>query len=98
MSRDINGKPLGGVLVEVFDKPDWIRRGLPASDTEQKRVAACRTGRNGKFCFKRLPPGKYALRLGKGKAWNVMHIYVEVDPSQQRSTGEGIRAIMSFGL
>jgi protocatechuate 3,4-dioxygenase beta subunit len=79
-------KPVEGALVEIFDHPDYLLdQNAPYTRThpEQKRVAACRTPRDGKFCFPNLPPGKYELRSSVGSGWDVTHIYVVVEKKGQ---------------
>jgi protocatechuate 3,4-dioxygenase beta subunit len=81
-----NGRPLEGVLVEVFDKPeglllDWRQR--EALKAQQFRIAACITGPDGEFHFKNIPPGNYELRSSKPIEWNSTSIYVVVDPQNQ---------------
>ena len=72
------GKPLRGALVEVFASegpiPSWnVGKG------EQKRLAACKTAEDGKFCFKNLPSGTYAIRSSIDTGWDVTHVVVTVD-------------------
>ena len=79
----VGGKPLAGALVEVFTHPEYLlsndsySRGKP----EQRRVAACMTGTDGKFCFRGLPAGKYELRSSSNDryGWNASQVYVVVD-------------------
>jgi hypothetical protein len=97
VAEDINGKAIGGALVEVFDRPEWIRQGHIRSKVEQRRVAACRTKRDGNFCFRGIPPGEYELRLSKSKMWNVNHILLVVDPESPESTKAGVRVVMYLG-
>jgi hypothetical protein len=71
-------------LVEVFDHPEYLLSENPQADhVEQKRVAACHTPADGKFCFRRLPPGKYELRSSLEAGWNITHIYVVVNKKGQ---------------
>ncbi len=71
-------------LVEVFDHPEYLLGENPLADhPEQKRVAACHTSADGKFCFRGLPPGKYELRSSLESGWNITHIYVVVDKKGQ---------------
>ena len=82
-------RPLEGVLVEVYDKPegllmDWKEREIRKPG--QRRVAACVTGADGKFCFSKIPPGKYELRCSKSAEWNATSVYVVVDPKARHGT------------
>jgi hypothetical protein len=95
--EDINGKPLGGVLVEIFDNPEWIRQRLIRSPVEQRRLAVAKTKRNGKFRFDNLPSGSYELRLSRSAAWNVSHIFITVNPANRDSKKMGIKVIMYLG-
>jgi protocatechuate 3,4-dioxygenase beta subunit len=95
-----DGKPLAGALVEVFTKPEYLLsdktydRGKP----EQRRIAACRTNIDGKFCFLALKSGKYELRSSSNGAtgWNVSQIYVVVDA--QKGLTKGLRVKMTLGI
>ena len=55
MVRLPDDKPMSDVLVEVFAK----------SDEQPVRVAACRTGGNGRYCFNKVLAGDYELRFSK---------------------------------
>jgi protocatechuate 3,4-dioxygenase beta subunit len=95
--KQIYGQPLSGVLVEVFDHPEWIQQKLSKSEIRQRRVAVCKTRRNGKFCFDKIPSGHYELRLSKNKAWNVLHFYVVINPKSPESIKSGFEIVMSLG-
>jgi hypothetical protein len=92
------GGRLKDALVEVFDHPDYLldsshsrREGPP----EQKRLAACHTAADGKFCFRNLPPGKYELRSSLGSGWNVTRVYVVLEGQAKR--GGKLRVLMLLG-
>jgi hypothetical protein len=77
-----NGVPFDGVLVEVFDNPDYLLPNHSFRRGKQVRVAACRTRSDGKFCFSDLASGRYELRLSSDQRsvkWNASQIYVVVD-------------------
>jgi hypothetical protein len=61
-----DGKPLGGVLVEVYNG--------------EKRIAGCMTGESGVFALD-VPPGHYELRLSKSTEWDVTSMPVRVRKS-----------------
>ncbi len=90
-------RPLENALVEIFDHPDYL---LDTSHSrgdgppEQKRLGACRTTGDGKFCFRDLPPGKYELRSSMGSGWNVTHVYVVLDGQGKR---DSLHVKMSVG-
>jgi hypothetical protein len=95
--RDVNGEPLAGVLVEVFDHPEWIISNYPASRVAQQRIAACKTGPDGTFCFQNIPSGKYELRASKDAAWNPSHVYILVNRRSRRSSRAGINVRLTVG-
>jgi hypothetical protein len=91
-------RPLKDVLVEIFDRPGYLlNRSAPFKryDPEQKRVAACRTSADGKFCFRDLPSGKYELRSSIDSGWNVTQLYVVVDKKAGQT--KKIQVRMSVG-
>jgi len=52
--QDASGQILSNVLVEVFDKPEYLLLNYPESEEKkkmQRRLAACVVGADGKFCF-----------------------------------------------
>ncbi|HEX8196083.1 MAG TPA: carboxypeptidase-like regulatory domain-containing protein, partial [Pyrinomonadaceae bacterium] len=52
---DPTGEPVIDALIEVFDNPDL-------DFDKRKRIAACRTDKNGEFSFEGLAADKYELR------------------------------------
>lgn len=93
------------VLVEVFDQPDYLicewRDKNPNNCTttppaNQRRIAACVTGKDGAFCFSNLPAGKYELRVSKGAEWSPTHVLVTVNPG--RGTSKPIEVHLNLGF
>mgnify|MGYP000432145361 CR=1 FL=1 len=86
-------KPLEGVLVEVYDKPEGLLLGWKereANKPNQRKIAACITGNDGEFCFDKIPPGKYELRCSKPTDWNCTSVYVVVAPTRHKSLASKI--------
>ena len=85
---DGNEDVLIGSFVEVFKNEE------PDNDTEddsaQKRLAGCEIGEDGKFCFTKLPAGKYAVRVSQ-TGFDTLTILVEVSP---RGISKKIEAVM----
>lgn len=71
--------PLEDVLVEIFDQPEYLLKQFGPPPASQKRLAACVTSEDGKFCFRHLAPGKYELRASSQAGVNVTHVYVVVN-------------------
>ena len=97
---DTYSNPQLTVLVEVFDNPDHLLLGYPENLTKrkrQKRIAACETGANGKFCFRNFPPGKYEMRFSIGPNWNVTSVYIVTDSTYAGSSSEDIYVGMQLG-
>jgi hypothetical protein len=95
-----NDDPVSDALVEVYTHPEYLL--LEYSEgakkkKKQRRIAACVTGEDGKFCFGFLPPGKYEMRVSQGSGINVTHIYVEADPYNQDSTDMEINVVLTVG-
>ena len=58
--KDLNGEIVSDVLVEVYDKPEYLLLKYPESEEKkkaQRRLEGCIVGADGKFCFRDLPPG-----------------------------------------
>ena len=77
-------EPTEKALVEIFTNPEHLldESFRPENGENQKRVRACITGADGKFCFDHLPAGKYELRVSISRGWDVTSEYVVVDPTQ----------------
>ena len=98
--RNVNGETLPGVLVEVFNKPDYLLLSYPKSEEKkkgQKRLMGCIVGADGKFCFRELPPGKYELRFSKAGGWNHTHVYVIVAPPGHKGSKDMLDVSMLVG-
>ena len=100
------GGSLDDALVEIFDKPDYLlcewkptnpHRCTSNPPADQTRVAACKTGKDGRFCFTNIPAGKYELRVSKDGEWNVVHAYVSVNPNSRVSKSGRIVVEMTVG-
>jgi hypothetical protein len=92
------GKPPKEILVEIFDHPDYLldqSANVRENHPEQKRVAACHTSADGKFCFSNLPSGKYELRTSINGEWNTSHVYVVVD--KKAGQRKRLRVLMDLG-
>lgn len=88
---------MSDALVEVFADPEYVLNDVHRSThgrKSQRRVAACKTDPTGKFCFAKIPPGEYELRVSSGDrraGWNVSQVYVVIQP---HSTTHPIEAKM----
>lgn len=78
---DQTGDPMSGALVGLLTGPDYLLGHGPQTPEEksrQRRLRACRTGADGKFCI-HAKPGKYELRLSVGEGWDVTSVYLVID-------------------
>ena len=97
-----DGGLLKNALVEVFTKPEYLLIEKPVDKrgrSNQRRIAACRTGINGRFSFPNLPPGSYELRSSSDDTmtgWNVTQIYIVVNPRVRKKSD--LRVNMSLGI
>ena len=85
-------------LVEIFTRPENLLQDRSTGSkvkSKQRRIAACRTGIDGKFCFRNVGPGKYELRSSIGFGINVTSVCVIVDPAE--GTQEEINVDMVLG-
>lgn len=94
------GSPIPEVLVEIYDKPESVLRSWRKKPLRQRRIAACKTGADGKFCFLNIPPGRYELRGSKAAEtsgpWNPVRAYVILDPRKKTSINAGLE--LDFNL
>jgi hypothetical protein len=92
---------INNVLVEVFDHPEWLLLPYPQfkeAQLKQRRIAACKTGRNGRFRFAGLPDGKYELRASiEGGGWDVTHVYVMIDRNHRQGSKPRLSVEMHLG-
>jgi hypothetical protein len=88
------GKALRGALVEVFMSDGQISSGSDEK-SGRKRLGACKTAEDGKFCFKKLPSGKYEIRSSIDSGWDVTHVVVTVDT--ENGNNERIHLPMQLG-
>jgi hypothetical protein len=82
--QDQQGHPMADVLVEVYDHPEIMLRGLSRDVTGQTRIAACTTNSAGLFALEvppDAPPGRYELRFSESKEFNVTTIPLKVEGS-----------------
>ena len=95
------------LLVEIFDRPDYLmcewRANNPSKCSttppqDQRRLAACKTGKHGKFCFDNIPAGNYELRISKGPSWSITHVYLVIDPKDSKSSSTPIQVSMRPGI
>lgn len=100
-----DGKVMPGTLIEIYDKPENVLRswkGQKQKPIRQRRIAACKTGVDGRFCFVNIQSGKYELRISKSSemccAWNPVRAYVIVNPHNRNSTNEEIEIEMQLSL
>ena len=81
---DHSGYPMDEALVEVWTNPEYLLREGPQTPDEkamQRRLKACRTGAQGKYCI-RVKPGRYEVRVSIGPGWDVTKAYIIIDPQK----------------
>ncbi len=82
---DSSGDPLESALVELYDNPEagaFFKKGDKPPKGAQKRVAACRLGPDGDFCFKKLAEGDYELRASL-KGYDCAVFLVRIRPGEK---------------
>jgi hypothetical protein len=100
-----DGSPMPDTLVEIYNRPeglllDWRER--KERDSRQHRIAACKTGDDGNFCFVNIPPGKYELRSRKPTekccGWDTTRAYIILNPRKRNSTSAEIETLMNLSI
>ena len=97
-----DGTPFPNALVEVFTKPEYLLIDKPVPKQgrpNQRRLRACRTGPDGKFCFVGLRAGRYEVRSSSDDTrtgWNASSAYVIVNSKGRRSSR--LKIEMSLGI
>ena len=98
---DRSGSVINNVLVEVFDHPEWLLLPYPQlkeAQLKQRRIAACKTGDDGRFHFAGLPDGKYELRASvESGGWDVTHVYVIIARSHRKGSKQQLSVEMQLG-
>jgi protocatechuate 3,4-dioxygenase beta subunit len=87
------GRPIEGVLVEVFTHPDLTANGKQ----RQKRVAACLTGKDGQFCFSGIRAGKYELKISKPE-WEFASGILMVNPKKRHDAEDRIIVHLALAI
>ena len=94
------------LLVEILGQPDYLNcewrannpnRCSTAPPVTQRRLAACKTGKDGKFCFDNIPAGSYELRISKDQSWSITHVYLVIDAKDSRASSIPIRVSLKPG-
>ena len=106
-----NSFPIDNILVEVYDHPEAaldssINTGLNGKqETKQRKLASCRTGEDGMFCFKGIKPGKYEIRLIDDGAlnrtsgpWDNNSWFITLDPRDPKSINKLIEVYMDLRI
>ena len=97
--HNANGEPLAGVFVQVFDNPSArLERGVGPADLakKQKRVAACKTVEDGRFCFANVPSGRYELRYTKDASYETKSVIVTIGHNSHGSSKKEISVLLEF--
>ena len=81
-------------LLEVFTHPEYLLQGEQKSPKNQRRIAACLSDSQGRFCFHHIKPGKYELRSSMQSGINVTHLYVVID---RNGTDRNLEVVMQMG-
>jgi hypothetical protein len=90
----IGDDPASDVLIEIFNEPDYLLFGYPKHQELQKRqrrIAACKTGDDGRFCFPNVSKGKYEIRASIDSGFDVTHVWVQIDPQSSRAKKADIK-------
>lgn len=90
--NDETGRPLRDVLVEVF------ALSTKRADNEQKnRIIACTTDEKGRFCFRKVPAGKYEVLCSFEGGWKHTSVNVLIAPKNRKSVNQKIEVWLQVG-
>jgi hypothetical protein len=93
-SVQLGGKPVS-VLVEVF--PETKNQSSSKVDESQSRVAVCRTGSDGVFCFPKLASGRYQIRCSIGIDAGIDVTFVDVVVDRTKGKNTKLQVVMQVG-
>ena len=92
-----DGEALGDALVAVFDKPAeeiYVYR-LDSG----KRLAACKTGKDGSFCFAGLRPKKYVVCASSSRVeLKAVCRSVKLVPAGRRGSKRGLSFMLELSI
>lgn len=95
--HNANREPMADVLVEVLNNPDALLERDAGPDElakKQKRLAACKTQKDGHFCFTSIPSGRYELRYTKDSAYETKSIIVTIAPTNRKSSNKKLSVLL----
>lgn len=95
---DGNGEPLEDVLVEVFDKPNWIKENKISPPANQKRLYACFTKKDGTFSFPKLSKSDYEVRFSKDVGWSPTYLFIKINPNSSKASKKLIEIYLNVGI
>jgi hypothetical protein len=96
-----NKEKIENALVELFTHPEhlllstYVER--EEAKSKQRRLAACKTGADGRFCFKNIPAGKYELRMSVTYGINLSSTYLILAPKNRKSSRKQLEVYLSVG-
>jgi len=103
--------PLEGILVEVYNRPEVALHPSMYSGSDvkkeikQRKIASCKTGKDGMFCFKGIKPGKYEIRFTdvgyparNSGPFDKESYFITLDPYHPESTDRMIEVLMEFAI
>ena len=96
-----NGDAAEEAVVEVFRYKDHSDKDIDRT-LKQKRIKACVTGKDGKFAFSGLKPGKYLLLAGISdaspvKGMNEAFIILVLKPGAKEAGEAGLEITLTVG-
>ena len=63
----------------------------------QRALAACVTDADGRYCFAKVPKGRYEVRVSKGGSFEITHVNVYVDPRNPKASDAKLGITLELG-
>jgi len=86
----LDDTPVEDVLVELFPY-------TKQPSAERKRLTACITGADGRYCFAGIAKGRYEIRVSKDGGFEITYVSVYLDPNNRKASDSELGISIKVG-